>query len=134
MNSLKLLVERALAMENLSVRAAAFKFGVSHTTIHRILNNEPADLDTIIKICKVLGVEPATVLNAEASTDKQSVVSIIATIVEVEPRLASLFADLAHDLQEGTVSSDDVADIVSYASYRLSKNANRQNVGVQAKD
>ena len=125
MNTLRLLVEKALEKDHLSVREMAISFGVSHTTIHRILKNEAVDLETVIKICNVLNVKPATALNAEAIDEKTSVVNIIAAIVEQEPRLAILFTDLAHDLQEGNVSTDDVQDIVSYAAYRL-RNAHQQ--------
>jgi transcriptional regulator with XRE-family HTH domain len=132
MNTLKLLVEKVLEREHLSVRAAEARFGVSHTTIHRLLNGESLDLKSIIKICEALGVKPATALNAEASDEDTSVVSVIAALIEAEPRLATLFADLAHDFQEGNVSSDDVLDIVSYAGYRLANAHKQQGSSVHA--
>jgi transcriptional regulator with XRE-family HTH domain len=134
MNTLKLLVEKMLEREHLSVRAAGDRLGVSHTTIHRLLDGESLDLSSVIKICNALGVKPATALNAEATDEDTSVVSVIAAIIETEPRLATLFADLAHDFQEGTVSSDDVLDIVSYAGYRLENARKQRSSTVHAED
>jgi transcriptional regulator with XRE-family HTH domain len=120
MNKLKWLVERELAQSGLSGRAFAEKLGISHTTLYRIQKGKVNDVKTIVKVCSALGVEPSTVLNAEAADGTQtSVVSIIAALVQAEPRLSSMFAELAQDLETGAVSSDDVVDIVSYATYRL---------------
>jgi transcriptional regulator with XRE-family HTH domain len=120
MNTLKWLVERELAQSGLSARALAEKLGVSHTTIYRIQKGKVNDVKTIVKVCTALGVEPATVLNAEVTDGSPtSVVSIISALIQAEPRLSSMFAELAQDLETGAVSSDDVVDIVSYATYRL---------------
>lgn len=131
MNTLRLLVERKLEKEHLSVRAASQAWDVSHTTIHRILKNDALDLETLLKMCKVLNVTPATALNTQAEDETTSVVSIISVLVEQDPRLATLFTELARDLDAGTVSPDDVLDIVSYAGYRL-RNAHQRNDAVHA--
>lgn len=132
MKTLKLLVERKIRDNSMSIRSAATELGVSHTTIHRVVNGEVIDLDTVIKICKWLGVRPSTILDVEVETQGTALNSIVA-IVEQDPRLSDLFSELAKDLKDGTVELSDVEDIISYAAFRM-RNAKPRNNQVHAQD
>ena len=131
---LKELFERKLRTRNLSVRAAAVEMDVSHTTLHRVLNDEPVDLKTVIALCNWLNVSPSTILDTQANDTRTSIPAVIASLIEQDERLAAIFTDMADDLQTGTINPDDVLDVVSYAAYRLRKNDKQQSSGVHGKD
>jgi DNA-binding Xre family transcriptional regulator len=132
---LKELFEKKLRDRNLSVRSAAAEMNVSHTTLHRVLNDEPVDLKTVIALCNWLNVSPSTILDTEAKDTRTSIPAVIASLIEQDERLASIFTDMAEDLQSGKVSPDDVEDIVSYAAYRLrKKNDKHQSSGIHGTD
>ena len=123
---LKTLLERELEKKHLSVRAASREMNVTHTTLHRVLRNEPVDLDTVVILCRWLNVRPSTMLDIEAKDDTVSVSSTIAALIEQDPRLASVFTEMADDLRRGAISTDDVNDVLSYAAYRL-RHGNQQH-------
>ena len=131
---LRELFEKKLRERNLSVRAAAADMDVSHTTLHRVLNDEPVDLKTVIALCNWLNVSPSTILDTQASDKRTSVPAVIASLIERDERLAAIFTDMAEDLTNGEISPDDVSDIISYAAYRLRKNDKQQSSGVHGKD
>ena len=131
---LRVLLEGELDKRHLSVRAAAEQVGVAHTTLHRIINHEPIDLETMVKLCNWLGVRPSTILDAQSNNSDVSIPSIVASLIEMDSRLATIFSDLADDLQEGTVDPDDVKDVAYYIAYRLKKDDRRQTQGVFTED
>ena len=131
---LRVLLEGELNRRHLSVRAAAEQVGVAHTTLHRVINDEPIDLDTMVKLCNWLGVRPSTILDAQSDSSDVSIPSIVASLIETDSRLATIFSDLADDLKEGTVDPDDVKDVAYYIAYRLKKDDRRQTQGVFTED
>lgn len=131
---LQTLLERELEKQHLSVRAASREMNITHTTLHRVLRGEPVDLDTVITLCKWLNVRPSTILDIEANDETTSVSSAIAALIEQDERLASVFIRIANDLGRGSLSVDDVKDVVSYAAYRLGNGDKQQSTLVHGGD
>ena len=57
------LVKEALHSRRKSIRQAASEIGIAHTTLNRIIDGQPYDLDTARKICDWLQVDLATILS-----------------------------------------------------------------------
>ena len=53
---------------SMGIRAAAGEIGVSPATLSRIENGRVPDLDTLRKVCRWLGVDPARYLGAASKT------------------------------------------------------------------
>ena len=123
---LKELLENEMQKSNLSLRAVSKQTKVAHTTIQRVLNGNPADLATTKSICNWLGVSVSTVLNVfqEPTVENQ-----VALIIEAQPALRELFEQAITDVKKGDLSPDDLADVLSYAAYRL--DLGRKNNGAK---
>ena len=115
---LKELLKEELQKRNMSVRDAGREIGVSHTTIARILAGIPADVTTLRKVCDFLGVQVSSVLNVEDKSPL-GLASKIALVVEREPKLAKVFSDAMEAVNSGNLTTDDLADIVGYAAYKI---------------
>lgn len=114
------LVEERLKERNLSVRKAAERIGIAHTTLTRVIEGHDVDLSTLVSVCRWLGVNPADVLHAEGQLDPRSeLASSIAVLVQASPSLTPVFEEILHKFQDGSISSDTVDDLVRYAAYRL---------------
>jgi len=70
--------------EGISTRVVAGKTGISHTTVHRILNGGNADIPTINALCDWLGVSVSDVMDDNAG--QSSVAQKIAIIISAERR------------------------------------------------
>ena len=118
MNTLKVLLEDGLKERGKSVRAAAREIGVTHTTLMRVEEGGTVDLDTLIKICGWLGVQPASVLNAEG-IGADTLAAQIAAVLETDPRLAKVFSEAMARILSGAMQPDTLRDLANYAAYRL---------------
>ncbi len=103
--------------EGISTRVVAGKTGISHTTVHRILNGGNADIPTINALCDWLGVSVSDVMDDNAG--QSSIAQKIAIIISAEPKLGKLLAELADQVEKGEIDPSDVEDIINYAGYRL---------------
>ena len=112
--------------DNISRREAAKRVGVSHTTLNRIIDGIPADVDTLVKLCDWMEIQPADALNSMALKGDEKLISSIAILVEREPVLAKLFKDAMADVERGNLSPDDIREIIAYATYRLSAGKPKQ--------
>jgi len=113
------LVQYKLQQDKLTVREGANRAGVSHTTLARIIQGSPVDIDTLVKICDWMEIQPADALNSMALKGDEKLISSIAILVEREPVLAKLFKDAMADVERGNLSPEDIREIISYAAYRL---------------
>jgi len=114
------LVKYKLEKDHLTIRDGARSVGVSHTTLARIINGSPVDIDTLVRVCNWLGIEPADALNSEAvGISGSKLAASIAILVEKEPALASMFREALEDVEKGNLSPQDVQEIIQYAAYRL---------------
>lgn len=116
MSILSELVREKLATGRLSDRAAAREIGVSPTTIGRLLRGEAVDVDTLVKVCRWLGVTPASVLN---SYEPSNLADSVAVVIEANPQLAATFVELVEKIRVGELSPALLRDVVAYAAYKL---------------
>jgi len=110
----KLVLEK-MRERGLSARAVARECGVAHTTVNRLLDNKPVDLDTIERFSNWLGVDMATVFGSTEG-DLANQISIL---IQMEPELGSVFGKAIDGVLNGTYSRRDIEDIVAYATFRL---------------
>ncbi len=107
----------------ISVREASRQIGVAHTTIIRIMNGKPADIDTLEAVCKWMGVKVSDVLEVNTTG---SVASKIALLVERIPALGTTLTQAVAAVEAGDISDEDLREIVQYAMYKIGTgNANR---------
>ncbi len=116
MSILSELVREKLSAGRLSDRAAAREIGVSPTTIGRLLKGEDIDVETLIKVCRWLKVAPASMLN---SYEPDHLADSIAAIIEVNPRLTGVLAELTDKIRAGELSPALLRDVIAYAAYKL---------------
>ncbi|MGD0004992.1 MAG: XRE family transcriptional regulator [Anaerolineaceae bacterium] len=116
------LVKYKLGQDHLTLREASQAAGVSHTTLARVVNGVPVDIETLVSVCNWLGVKPADALNSEMIGDSdEKLVASLTILVEREPALASIFREALKDLEKGNLSPQDVQEIMSYAAYRITQ-------------
>jgi DNA-binding Xre family transcriptional regulator len=104
-------------IEDLSVRRAADKIGVSHSTVARAANGETVEVDTLVKICDFLGVPIEDILDVKETPDE--IVRQIAMVLSIEPELSQTFGDIARGIREGRFDTKVLAEIAAFAHYRL---------------
>lgn len=112
------LIKDKMQKEGLSARAAAKQANVAHTTILRAIEGRNLDLPSLNKICTWLGVSVAFALSEGGAKD-EVIASKMNMLISREPKLKSLFAEIISEVEAGTLSTDDVEDIVAYAGYRI---------------
>lgn len=113
------LMEAKMADEKLSYRDVGSILGMSHTTAIRASQGMAVDLETLIRICDWLEVEPATMLNSLGKSEN-TLANQIAVILEREPRLADAFQGAIKAILIGDVKTHIIEDIAAYISYRVS--------------
>ena len=118
------ILNETINKRGLSYRAAAKEMGVSHTTLINLSKNVSVDLATVIAACKWLGVSPADALNSMLPEGTTSMLASVALLIEREPRLNELFTQAVENVKQGNLEPAELADIVNYAAYRLSKKRN----------
>jgi transcriptional regulator with XRE-family HTH domain len=118
MNTLSVLLKEARKERGLSYRQAAEQVGTSRTTIQRIEEGEPVDVETLIKICNWIGVSPSTVLDAEG-LGKDALAAQIAAVMQAEPGLAEVFSQAMARVINGDMDPHTFRDLAAYAAYRL---------------
>ena len=101
----------------ISVRAAGREIGVAHTTIIRIIDGKPADIDTLEAVCKWMGVKVSDVLEINTTG---SIASKIALLVERIPALGVTLTRAVAAVEAGELSGEDLREIVPYAAYKIS--------------
>jgi transcriptional regulator with XRE-family HTH domain len=112
------MLDDKMRQRNLSLRQAGKEIGVSHTTISRILQGQTADIDTLIAMCKWLGISPSDVLDSNVE-GPSGLGARIATVLETNPKLAVVFEEAIGRLEEGEITPQTIEDLIAYMSYRL---------------
>jgi transcriptional regulator with XRE-family HTH domain len=120
MKKLAELLKERMDIEGMSLRQAAQKIGVSHSTVDRALSGETVEVDTLVKIAEFVGVPVENILDVKTNPDE--VLQQIVMVTSMEPKLMETFAELAQGVLDGTVDRAVLAEVAAFASYRLRAN------------
>ena len=112
---LSTLLREKMQKEQLSARAVAKQSGVSHMTVSRVIKGQPADLPTIIALCKWLNIRPNVVLGYK----DDSLEADVAAMIQAVPSMEKIFREIVKKIKGGKASPELLKDIVSYADYKL---------------
>ncbi len=115
---LKEFLRDTMRQRNLSGRETARQIGVSHTTIRRMLIDEPIDLDTAAKVTSWLGVSLAAVLEVDYEENLDMDIRILA-LLDRFPELRLLLEDLANAAMAGQLSVHLPREIANYGRFAL---------------
>jgi transcriptional regulator with XRE-family HTH domain len=128
------LLDEELKRRGLSIRQAASEMDVAHTTLMRLLDGDMPNLDTAIKAARWLGVQPASIINAEG-VGSDALASQIAAVLEMEPAMSKVFEEAMGRVRRGDMSPSTFRDLANYAAYRLNLSdlgeQNEQHDGTQ---
>lgn len=113
---LQSLIQKKMTAEGLSIRSAARRIGISHTTLVGFMGGQRIDMSTLEAICKWANVSVRDALGYDKDSDVNSAIS---AILSASPDLKQTFEDAAADLDAGVITQDDLREIVQYAAYRL---------------
>ena len=117
---LREVLQKQIDEQKMSVRAAALAIGISHTTLHRVLDGGKYDLDTVVKVSEWMHVKPAELLGIDLGDD----VSLLLASI---PGLSDILHEAAAKVNTGELDVSALADITAYARFRVREqmNANR---------
>jgi len=117
-NTLQLLVQEKMKMDNLSLRDVARKTMTSHTTISRIVQGGSVDLATLKHVCDWLDVSAAYVIDGFWPDDK-NLEAKVAVLLELNPKLRDVFSEAMSRYEKGEGSSQAIMDVLAYAAFRF---------------
>jgi transcriptional regulator with XRE-family HTH domain len=130
------LINDEMEKKHLSYRAAAREAGTAHTTLIRVARGGPADVDTLLKLCAWLKINPSDVIDGMGD-DQNALVKNLSALIERQPRLAAVFTNLLGEFLNGGMTQEEVLDVINYASYKMSMRrgniANTEDDQVHAK-
>jgi len=113
-------VQDEMDRRGLGLRPAAKEMGIAHTTLLRVLNSEPVDLNTLLKVSEWTGMSMTIMLGMEETDDEKAIMATMTAIVEAEPELRQVFLNARQALADGEIEISDLRDIANYAAYKLS--------------
>jgi DNA-binding Xre family transcriptional regulator len=97
-NTFTSLIEEKVALEyGGSVRAAARDIAIAHTTLFRVRDGQSYDLDTLIKVCEWLGVNPCEVLDEKVIGRPGKVAMSFSIALSKYPALTEAFELIGED-------------------------------------
>jgi len=112
------LIRDKMQRNDLSMRSAAAQIGVSHTTLIRIINGEPYDVQTAEKIANWLNVPVSTLLDLH-EPGEDGLAKQISLVLRQEPALAKVFGEAMTRLAAGRISMETVRALAAYAAFQL---------------
>ena len=113
------LLQQRLEEEGLSVRRAAKRIRVAHTTLIRAIHGKSVDLNTLLRICEFLEIPPVDILGAMPGS-ASPLASQIAMVLKQTAPLAEAFQKAMNAVANGGADQRVVEEIAAYAAYRLS--------------
>lgn len=117
MERLSELLQKRMEMEGLSVRRAADKIGVSHSTVARAANGQTVEVDTLVKLADFLGVEVLDLLDVKETPDE--VYQQISMVISMEPELEDVFKKIAEKIEAGELEKTILDEVAAFAAFRL---------------
>jgi len=122
---IKKLVMEKMRKNDLSMRSAAANIGVSHTTLIRILHDEPYDVPTAEKVANWLNVPVSTLLDIN-QPGEDGLARQIALVLRQEPALAKVFGEAMARLADGRIKPETIRALASYAASQLETRAREE--------
>jgi len=113
-------VQDEMDRRRLGLRPAAKEMGIAHTTLLRVLNSEPVDLDTLLKVSEWAGMSLSNMLGIEETDDEKAILATMTAVVDADPELRGIFLEAHKALLNGEIKIEDLRDIANYAAYKLS--------------
>jgi transcriptional regulator with XRE-family HTH domain len=117
MSTIRIAIDKRLQTDRISVRQAARDIGISHTTLNRVIQGEPPNVDTMTKIAQWLGISPAEFLEGPDEVDTTA--AQIAILIRSEPRLQEIFVEAARRVSAGEMDQSVFEDLISYAAWKM---------------
>ena len=111
------MLQDQLRERDLSLRAAAKEIGVAHTTLARILEGYPADLETLEKICIWLELPLSSLLDIQI--EKDDLLDKLNALLAIEPALKEVIVQGLEMMEKGIVPPQVLREVVNYAAYKL---------------
>jgi transcriptional regulator with XRE-family HTH domain len=118
MNLLQILLKEELKKSGLSIREAARQIETSHTTLYRVVEGNAIDLETHIKICDWLGINPSSAIDA-LSSNKDALPKKIAVLLEKSPKLAEKLDEVVNAIQKEKIDPEIFEEILSFIAFKI---------------
>lgn len=102
----------------LSIRAAARQIGIAHTTLQRVLRDNPTDLKTIKAIGEWLKIDIPTALGMKEDqfTNINAKLNIIFQRI---PALADMLEEIFEEFDAGVIPISEIEEVIKYTTFRL---------------
>lgn len=113
------LITTKMKEDQLSIRGAAKKCGISHATLIRAIDGEQLDLSTISKICNWLDVLLSDVVDTEGKNSTTA--RKIAMLVDRHPKLRDAFTEALERYENGEIDADLIEELIAYITFRMGK-------------
>lgn len=118
------LVKQALHDRHKSVRQAASEIGIAHTTLNRIIDGQPFDLDTARKICDWLRVDLATILSITVNRSAEFI-DRLTICMDFSPSFRNALEVLVSNFEKGKIDATVLDQIANFMQFLM--NGKRQN-------
>lgn len=112
------LITEKLSRERRSVRSAAREVGIAHTTLQRIIDGEPFNYETAVKLSKWLEMPVSQVVNIEGD-NTTALATQIASVLRAEPKIATALSEGIERVLSGQMSQERLRELLAYMAYSL---------------
>jgi len=117
-------LQERMDAEKLSLRQAAKLIKISHSTVARALRGEKLDVDSMVEICKWLGVTLNEVVYE--GYEPNPIYMKIAQILSIEPEFESIFFRIEQEIRNERISQSLLKEIAGYANYRIDQETSKK--------
>ena len=112
------LIQEKMNENKMSLRGAAKKIGIGHTTLMRVLEEGSCNQNTLTKIAKWMNVSPSTLIDTKG-IEADSLVAGIASAFSEEPELARVFGEAMQQVVEGKRTPQLLRELAAYYAFRI---------------
>ncbi len=128
MKKLSCLLKEYMANEELSVKDIAQRIDVNPSVIHRIVNNQSINIDTLLMITDLLRVPIDEILDIKE--DEDEILEQIIRVISIEPNFSEMFGSISRGIIKGVYEKRVLAEVAAYVTYKLNQkieNADYEN-------
>lgn len=122
------MLQHEIDNRQISVREAARQIGISHTSVHRVLDDKNTDLGTKKAVAQWLGISFSSIIEAGEDLDT-GVLILLQKLLKDNKALGNAFKEIVVSLEKGKIDTKDVEDILGYITYRLKIAKQSKNPG-----